>query len=40
MRATLLKLIYIPWVLLLFIIAAILTLLELVFARKYRVGSQ
>jgi hypothetical protein len=42
MKATLIKILYIPWVLLLFVIAAILTLLELVLGigEKYSIGSQ
>jgi len=40
MRATLIKWFYIPWVLLLFVIAAILTVFELVLGREYPIGSQ
>jgi hypothetical protein len=40
MKTTLRKLLYLPWVLLLFAIATILTLLDLVVGRKYTVGSQ
>ncbi len=40
MRGKLNKWLYIPWVLFLFIIAAILTLLELVLRRKHPIVSQ
>jgi len=40
MKATLRKFLYIPWVLLLFAIATILTLLELVLGRKHPIGSE
>jgi len=42
MKTTLIKILYIPWVLLLFVIAAILTLLELVLGigEKCSIGSQ
>ncbi len=40
MRGTLIKWFYIPWVLFLFAIAAILSLLELILGREYPIGTQ
>ena len=38
MRGTLIKWLYIPWVLMLFVIAVILALLEMLVRRKYPIG--